>query len=66
MTKWISFDDRKPKDDESFLGLFNGNDVCEFLIIQCSEFEGRYYPDHLDGIIDFDDAVNPKMWSEIK
>lgn len=62
---WISFDEDNPKEDESVLCLFNGNDVCEFLIIQCSMFEGRMYPDHLDGLIDWDDAVNPKMWARI-
>lgn len=66
MINWISFDKEKPEEDESVLCLFNGNDVCEYLIMQCSMFESRMYPDHLDGIIDYGDAVNPTMWARIK
>ena len=62
---WIECDKQMPKEEQPVLCLFNGNDVCEFLIIQCSLFEGRFYPDHLNGLIDYDDAVNPIMWAEI-
>ena len=66
MIEWIDFNNEMPKEDESVLGLFDGNDVCDKLIMQCSLFEGRMYPDHLDGLIDYDDAVNPKKWARIK
>lgn len=64
--EWLSFDNDMPEEDEPVLCLFYGNDVCEFLIMQCSIFEGRFYPDHLNGLIDLDDAVNPLMFARIK
>lgn len=63
---WIDCDKEMPNEDESVLGLFNGNDVCEYLIEQVSLFEGRFYLDRDNGLIDWSDAVNPTMWMRIK
>lgn len=63
---WIDPEKEMPNEDESVLGLFNGNDVCEFLVEQVSLFEGRFYLDRDNGLIDYGDAVNPKMWARIK
>ena len=63
--KWISVKSKLPDEDESVLGLFSGNDVCKFLIEQVSLFEGNFYLDRADGLIDYDDAVFPTHWSKI-
>ena len=63
--KWINFNDEMPEEDESVLGLFNGNDVCEYLVEQVSQFERRFYLDRDNGLIDYSDAVNPTMWARI-
>ena len=66
MTNWINPEIELPKEDESVLGLFDGNDVCEFLIEQISLFEGSFYLDRGNGLVSWSDAVNPKMWMRIK
>ena len=63
---WTRFNEEYPKEGEPVLCLFDGNDVCDKLIMQCSLFEGRMYPDHLDGLIDYDDAVNPLKWARVE
>lgn len=65
MSEWISVEDRLPDEDDSVLGLFDGNDVCEFLVEQVSLFEGSFYLDRDDGLIDYDDAVSPKCWQPL-
>jgi hypothetical protein len=47
-----------PKDEETpYLVLLPKNDVAPFLIVQVSNFEGRTYPDALNGLVDWEDAV---------
>jgi hypothetical protein len=47
-----------PKDEnDPFLVLLPGNDICKALAVQASNFEGRMYPDCKDGIIDWEDAI---------
>lgn len=47
-----------PKDENySFLVLLPGNSMCNCLVMQVSVFEGRMYPDAMDGNIDWGDGV---------
>jgi hypothetical protein len=47
-----------PTDElEPFLVLMPKNDVADFVIVQVSRFEGRLYPDALNGAIDWDDGI---------
>lgn len=63
--EWLDVKDSLPNEDVSLLVLLSGNDVCETLIMQCSLFQGNFYPDHLNGLIDLDDAVFPLHWAKI-
>ncbi|QHJ79196.1 MAG: hypothetical protein [Caudoviricetes sp.] len=62
---WIDVKDKLPDENDSVLVLLSGNNVCDSLIMQCTLFEGRFYPDHLNDLIDYDDAVFPIKWSYI-
>lgn len=49
-----------------FLILRHGNDMHSFLIQQVQNFEGQMYPDELDGIVDYSDAVPDAVgWCDI-
>jgi hypothetical protein len=46
--------------------LCHANDVCDSLAVQVSNFEGQMYPDHLDGLIDWEDRVTDAThWCEL-
>lgn len=55
--EWQPIETAPMDEKESFLVLRKGNDMADFLIVQVSVFEGRMYPDLMDGLIDWDDAV---------
>ncbi len=62
-TGWRSIRTAPKTEDMPFLVLTPGNDVADFVILQVTRFEGVLYPDHLDGSLDFRDAVeNATHW----
>lgn len=65
MKNWISVKDKIPNEDVSVLVLQDGNSVCKNLVIQASLFQGNWYPDHLDGLIDLDDALEVEFWTPL-
>jgi hypothetical protein len=64
---WKPIETRPMAQEEvSFLVLLPKNDVANSVILQVSIFQGEMYPDHLDGIIDFNDRVtNATHWCEL-
>lgn len=65
MSNWIDVNDRLPSEDESVLVLQKGNDVCGQLVLQASIFEGQFYADHMDGLIDYDDSLTVNLWQPL-
>lgn len=62
MSEWIKASDRMPDEEISVLVMQDGNDVCEYLILQAQLFQGDWYADHENGLIDFYDALNVTHW----
>lgn len=66
--RWRDISTIPTAEHEPFLVLRPGNDVADFVIEQVSIFEGRMYPDALNGNIDHSDAIEdaiywqPCMW----
>lgn len=65
MSEWISVDTENPREEESVLVLQEGNDVCKYLIIQAQIFEGNWYADHENGLIDYDDRILVAHWQPL-
>lgn len=65
MSEWIKCGERLPDEDKSVLVLQDGNDVCEYLVIQAAIFEGQFYADHLNGLIDYDDLWTVELWQPL-
>ena len=65
MSEWIKCSERLPDEDKSALVLQEGNDVCEYLVIQAAIFEGNWYADHENGLIDYDDRLLVDLWQPL-
>lgn len=61
---WISVKDQLPKEETSVLVLQKGNDVCEYLVIQAQMYQGDWYADHENGLIEFHDALDVEYWTK--
>lgn len=61
---WRTMDDApKEEDGVPFLVRLPKNSVADFIAMQVTIFEGRMYPDHLDGNIDYQDGIeNATGW----
>lgn len=57
MGSWQPIETAPTSEDGSYLVLLPGNEVCDFLIVQVSNFEKQRYPDHKDGLIDWNDRI---------
>lgn len=57
MSEWLPIASHPKNDGYAFLVLLPGNDVCDSLVLQVSNFEGQTYPDCKDGIIDWEDRI---------
>ena len=62
---WISVKDQLPEDEVSVLVHQYGNDVCHSLIVQAQIFNGYWYADHENGLIDFQDSLDVKWWQPL-
>lgn len=66
MGDWKPIDSHPKNEGHAFLVLLKGNDVCDSLAVQVSNFEGGIYPDHKDGLIDWDDRITDAThWCEL-
>lgn len=63
--EWISVEDKLPDEEVSVLVIQDGNHVCNYLILQAQIFEGFWYADHENGIIDFHSALNVTHWTPL-
>lgn len=60
---WQSIETCPHDECGAYLFLLPGNDVCKYLIVQGSWYEGWAYPDHMDGLIDYADRIlNATHW----
>ncbi|OTG82549.1 hypothetical protein B9T31_14755 [Acinetobacter sp. ANC 4558] len=65
MSNWISVKDGLPKEEESVLVLQDGNDVCSYLVLQAQIFQGDWYADHNNGIVDIHDSLDVDRWQRL-
>lgn len=64
MDYWKPIDTRPTDEENPFLVLLPGNDVCKNLAIQVTNFEGKMYADCMEGLIDWEDAItNATLWA---
>ena len=54
---WNTMETAPCIDHEPFLILRPKNDVADFVVEQVSMFEGHYYRDFENGLIDYDDRI---------
>ncbi|MDR3620502.1 MAG: hypothetical protein P4L85_14220 [Paludisphaera borealis] len=56
--EWHDIETRPTRDEDgSFIVLCPGNDACASMELQVSVFEGRMYPDHMNNLIDWGNAI---------
>lgn len=55
--RWLPIETAPKQETEPFLVLLPKNSVCDGLVLQVSNFEGRMYADCADGMIDYSDAI---------
>lgn len=63
--RWISIDDSLPSENTSVFVLQDGNNACDRLIVQAALFDGQFYADHMNNLIDYDDRLIVKYWMPI-